>query len=416
MLSENKVSVCAILETHVEVANLDRVCKNVFRGWSWTSNGGVCQRGTRIILGWDSDVVDVMILSQTDQVIHSQIWSKADNSSIFCSFVYAKNKYQERRSLWEDLCRHKLLCLDKAWFVMGDFNSALSADDSLFGPSSLSIGMREFCDCIEEAELIDVKGHGIHFTWNQKPKEGVGLMRKIDRVMSNVKCLDLFPDAYVIYHPYRVSDHTPCILKLSNESNNSRPKPFKFANFIVSKPEFKVCVEKQWAKKIDGFAMFSVVSKLRNLKPDLRKILFQQGNLHKRVLELCLKLDEIQEKVDANPMDVNIRKLELECLKDFKIAAYDEECFLKQKSKVEWLCAGDSNTAFFHNTVKCRNNRTKIQCITDVSGRRFEGDEAVTALVDHYSAFLGKEDPVTNVNMDDVFVNVLNSVDAANMV
>ncbi|XP_022042061.1 uncharacterized protein LOC110944719 [Helianthus annuus] len=163
---------------------------------------------------------------------------------------------------------------------MGDFNSALHADDSLFGPSSQSIGMREFCECIEESELVDVKGHGIHFTWNQKPKEGIGLMRKIDRVMSNVKCLDLFPDAYLIYHPYRVSDHTPCILKLTNTSNNSRPKPFKFANFIVSKPEFKVCVEQQWAKKIDGFAMFSVVSKLKNLKPGLRKILFQQGNLH----------------------------------------------------------------------------------------------------------------------------------------
>ncbi|XP_021979848.1 uncharacterized protein LOC110875967 [Helianthus annuus] len=169
---------------------------------------------------------------------------------------------------------------------MGDFNSALHGDDSLFGPSSQLIGMREFYECVQTTELIDVKGHGIHYTWNQKPKEGVGLLRKIDRVMSNIKCLELFPDAYVIYHPYRVSDHTPCILKLPNSSKSYQPKPFKFDNFITSKPKFKVCVEGEWAKRIEGYAMFSVTSKLKNLKPGLRKILFQQGNLHNKVVEL----------------------------------------------------------------------------------------------------------------------------------
>ncbi|XP_021985781.1 uncharacterized protein LOC110881969 [Helianthus annuus] len=379
MLSENKVSVCAILESHVEVANLDKVCNKVFRNWSWTSNGGLCDRGTRIILGWNSDIVDVMILSQSDQVIHAQLWSKTDNTSVFGSFVYVKNKYQDRRALWENLAGHAILCTDKPWFVMGDFNSALHMEDSLFGTSIQTIGMREFYECVKNSGLFDVKGHGMQYTWNQKPKEGIGLLRKIDRVMCNVKGLDMFPDAYVLYHAYRVSDHTPCILKLTNVPKGSKPKPFKFANFITSKPEFRICVEREWVKTVDGISMFSVTSKLKNLKPGLRKILNQQGNLHLKVSELRKKLDEIQCLLDKNPLDVELRNNESECLKEFQIAAYDEECFLKQKSKVEWLCTGDSNTTFFHNSLKCRNARNKIHCIRDVAGTRYEGDAASDA-------------------------------------
>ncbi|XP_021975392.1 uncharacterized protein LOC110870522 [Helianthus annuus] len=238
LVSENRLAVCAVLESHVDVKNLDKVCKVVFRNWAWTSNGDLCERGTRIILGWNSDVVDLMVLSQEDQVIHTQICPKHDNNAVFCSFVYAKNSYQERRRLWETLCIHKSLCHDKPCVVMGDFNSALHVEDSLYGPSTGSIGMREFHDCVQYTELVDINGHGLHYTWNQKPKQGIGLLKKIDRVMGNLKFLEMFPEAFVCYLPFRISDHTPCILKWPN-STKEKPKPFKFANFITSKPEFR---------------------------------------------------------------------------------------------------------------------------------------------------------------------------------
>ncbi|XP_022030851.1 uncharacterized protein LOC110931782 [Helianthus annuus] len=418
-MSENKLSVCALLESHVDIAKLAKVCKNVFRSWNWTSNGGLCDRGTRIILGWNADVVDIMILAQSDQVIHAQVVSKADNQSVFVSFVYAKNKYQERRTLWEDLCKHKGFCYNKPWVVMGDFNSALHLEDSLNGPSTPSIGMREFNECVQDAELMDIKGHGLHYTWNQKPSNGggngVGLLKKIDRVMGNMKFLELFKDAYVLYHPFRISDHTPCILKISPPPK-VRPKPFKFANFITSKPEFRLCVEKEWAKRVVGYNMFAVTQKLRNLKPDLRKILFNQGNLHDKVADLRKQLDNIQMRINDNPLDANLRNMEAQCLQEFQIAAYDEECFLKQKAKVEWLCAGDSNTKFFHNSVKCRNARNKIHTIKDVHGTRYEGEGITDALVAHYANFLGTEDRVAPIDLDDIFVNKLSSAGATNMV
>ncbi|XP_022030984.1 uncharacterized protein LOC110931923 [Helianthus annuus] len=252
LISEKRLKVCAILESHVSVSNLGRVCKNVFRSWDWTSNGACCSRGTRIIVGWDNSVVDLMVIDQTDQ--HN--------------------------------------------------------------------------------ELTDIKSHGMQYTWNQKPKNGVGILKKIDRVMGNIHFLDTYPDVYVLYHPFRVSDHTPFIINLQILKNN-RPKPFKFANFLVNKDGFMDSVAAVWSKTVHGVSMYSVVKKLSSLKSPLRRLLFMQGNLHDRVNVLRKKLDEIQVAIDANPLDISLREAEAKCLQDFQSASYDEECFLKQKSKAE---------------------------------------------------------------------------------
>ncbi|XP_021979823.1 uncharacterized protein LOC110875939 [Helianthus annuus] len=252
------------MESHVEVSKLSKVCGRVFKKWEWTSNGGVCNKGTRIIVGWNDDRIQLMMLAQTDQVMHVQLKSNIDSKVLFVSFVYAKNTYQERRVLWQDLCKHRLVVRNQPWIVMGDFNSALYMDDCLHGSSTPTIGMRDFFECVQHNELLDIPGHGLHFTWNQKPRDGIGVLKKIDRVMGNVTFLDDFPNAHVVYHPYRLSDHTPCILKTAREVR-PKPKPFKFANFIATKDGFKECVMAEWSKNIVGIPKLSVVKKLRNL-------------------------------------------------------------------------------------------------------------------------------------------------------
>ncbi|XP_021985764.1 uncharacterized protein LOC110881947 [Helianthus annuus] len=328
IVADNKLDMCAILDSHVDVSKLAKVCKYVFRNWCWTSNGGLCSRGTRIILGWNPVMFDVMVLFQSDQLIHTQVIFKDSKKVLFCSFVYAENKYQDRRLLWDDLCKHKVFCHDKPWVVMGDFNSALKIEDSLFGSSNHSIGMREFDACVQQAELFDIQAHGLQCSWSQKPKSGVGLLKKIDRILGNVSFIDQFSDAFAMFHPFRVSDHTPCILRMMNSYGN-QPRPFKFPNFIVRKPEFKESVQHEWMKTVEGVTMLSIVKKMRNLKPRLRKILFNQGNLHDRVNELRKTLDDIQVPVDQDPLDFRLRQMETQCLQEFQSAAYDEECFLK---------------------------------------------------------------------------------------
>ena len=50
----------------------------MFRNWDWTSNGHLCSKGSRIVLGRNQDEVDLNVLSMDDQVIHVCIRFKVD--------------------------------------------------------------------------------------------------------------------------------------------------------------------------------------------------------------------------------------------------------------------------------------------------------------------------------------------------
>ncbi|GJT77131.1 hypothetical protein Tco_1043856 [Tanacetum coccineum] len=88
---------------------------------------------------------------------------------------------------------------------------------------------------------------------------------------------------------------------------------------------------------IAGHTKFQVVSKLKALKKPLRKLLQEQGNLHDRVSKLIYELDEVQKALDLTPDDLSLRDDEAIYVQSFNEAKLDEERFLKQKAKVEWL-------------------------------------------------------------------------------
>ena len=132
-MNENHLSVCAILESHVDASVVYDTCRKVCRRWKWTSNGNLCDKGSRIILGWNDDIVDVMVLAQTNQVMHVQINIREDSNTLFCSFVYADNYYVNRRALWSNLVGHAAFMRNRPWVLLGDFNAALNLEDHSCG-------------------------------------------------------------------------------------------------------------------------------------------------------------------------------------------------------------------------------------------------------------------------------------------
>ncbi|GKB67737.1 hypothetical protein Tco_0929149 [Tanacetum coccineum] len=69
----------------------------------------------------------------------------------------------------------------------------------------------------------------------------------------------------------------------------------------------------------------------------MRKLLHDQGNLHERVEKLRMELDTVQKALDSNPADLILREEEGAYVQAFNEVKLDEERFLKQKAKVEWL-------------------------------------------------------------------------------
>ncbi|GKA77618.1 hypothetical protein Tco_0784079 [Tanacetum coccineum] len=405
VISENSLSICAILKSHVSDSNLVRLCSLVFRHWDWTSNGICCSKGTRIILGWNHNDVDLVVINQDDQAIHTRVWLKMECKEIFCLFVYAHNRYTHRRALWHNLCVHKQYVRDRPWCLLGDFNAALFLEDSSAGSSSIDISMREFKECVEEIKVLDVQRSGLQFTWNQKPKGKDGLLKKIDRIMANLEFIDGFVGAHAIFKPYRIYDHSPSVLNIPTIVK-PKPRPFKFFNIITQSERFKEVVMQGWSLKVSGFCMFRVVKRLKHLKNPLRKLLYEKGNLHDNVKRLHEEMDLVQTSLDMDPSNATLRENEARSAVAFIEAVLMEERFLKQKAKIDWLREGDSNSAYFYKAVKSRISRSRIDVVANVDGTIFENDKVADVFVSHYEQFLGLPGTTSGFDYVELFRNI----------
>ncbi|GJV95702.1 hypothetical protein Tco_1547279, partial [Tanacetum coccineum] len=311
--------------------SLSNFRSKVFHSWEWTSNASLCSKGCRIIVGWNVDVVHLMVLSQSSKALHVKVFHKATNKTMFCSFIYVGNLQTERRLLWADLGIHRNVVCGFSWILMGDFNMALNMEDIYAGSSYFNSAMCEFKDCVTRIEVMDINSSGLHYTWNQKPKGGCGILKKLDRIMGNVEFMDAFPGAFVIFQPYRISDHSPAAL-------------------------------------------------------------------------------------DLNPTDSYLREEESVYLKAFNEAKLDEERFLKQKAKIDWLEAGDSNSSYFHKSIKCRNQRSRIEVVVNSDNIEVSGSHVPEVFVSHYEQFLGTSMECNELNVEGLFSKSISATTSSNMV
>ncbi|GJT49871.1 sodium/hydrogen exchanger 6 [Tanacetum coccineum] len=226
---------------------------------------------------------------------------------------------------------------DKPWVLLGDFNAALNLEDHSCGGYKPNIAMREFKECVQNIEVMDVNCTGLHFTWIQKPKGSNGILKNIDRIMGNLQFNDEFPGSFTIFQPYQILDHSPCVLRIPKE------------------------------------------------------------------------MDEIQKAIDKEPNNSDLRDEHAHYLLAFKEASLDEERFLRHKSKIQWLNAGDSNTAYFHRIVKSKCARNRIEMVRDSSNILYEGNAVVGAFVTHYENFPCIEGSNTPLVNQDLFYRVIDS-------
>ncbi|GJT72210.1 hypothetical protein Tco_1031496 [Tanacetum coccineum] len=165
--------------------------------------------------------------------------------------------------------------------------------------------------------------------------------------------IDAFQGAYGVFQPYRISDHSPTVLKIPGLTVNKR-KLFKFFNFITYKNQFLDVVANSWNDNVHGHNMFKVVSNLKTLKKPLRKLIYDKGE-------------------------------EAVYLHAFNEAKLDEERLLQQKAKIDWLDAFVSHyEKFLGCSMDCDNinsneiflkkvsNVANLNMVHPISERKFK--------------------------------------------
>ncbi|GJX06151.1 RNA-directed DNA polymerase, eukaryota, reverse transcriptase zinc-binding domain protein [Tanacetum coccineum] len=353
-ISDEGLSICAVLETHVKDKKIKKVCEFAYGRWNWVTNIDKCDKGCRIGVGWNEEEVNLMVIHSSKQSFLCLVEIKESKSKFFCCFVYASNSGKERRNMWRDLGKYKRIIDDKPWALMGDWN-----------------------ECMEKIEVEDLNCSGIHFTWVQSRQDpSSGILKKIDRVLGNTEFMSKFINSHVVFLPHLTSDHSPAILYLPKIMRNKK-KAFRFSNFVADKPEFLNVVQEKWIIDIEGCHMFKLVKKLKALKVHLKKLSWKYGNIYENVVKGKEKLQEIQGRIDKEPHNSALKQMEAEILRDYNIARQDEEKMFFQRAKIKWLSDGDKNSKYFHTVLKGRAHKSKIEVVKNENGDKFEGIHSI---------------------------------------
>ncbi|GJT51140.1 RNA-directed DNA polymerase, eukaryota, reverse transcriptase zinc-binding domain protein [Tanacetum coccineum] len=289
---------------------------------------------------------------------------------------------------------------------MGDFNVTLKPEEHSNGSSVLTCDMGEFRDAINSLEVEDLNSTGFQYTWTKSLKNPMcNTLKKLDRIMVNDEFLGKFIIAHGMFLPYLISDHSPAMLIIPNRIA-MRKKSFRFANYIADKLDFIDTVKSVWDKQIKGCGMYKVVQKLKQLKRPLNNLNWNNGNIFEKVVVLKEKLEKAQSDVDEDPFNNAKKEFASQLFEEYTIAAEDEIKLLHQKVKIQWLKEGDRNTAFFHNILKIRKHKSRIESICGEDGKIFEGNEVPDQFVNHFNKFLRVSVPVTPLHSLGDIVNL----------
>ncbi|CAA7034519.1 unnamed protein product [Microthlaspi erraticum] len=150
-------------------------------------------------------------------------------------------------------------------------------------------------------------------------------------------------------------------------------------------------METAWSSvSISGGPMFSLYQRLRAAKiccKGLNRSSF--SNIQARSKEAFDKLELIQRNLLTEPPH-ELFKQEAAARESWLRFSLAEESFLKKKSRVRWLKEGDSNSGFFHRSVKANLSRNAIHHLRDSNGHKVSNPELIKSMaVAYYCDLLG---------------------------
>ena len=160
----NNIHVMGITETKVKFINQDIIQQALLPQWSFFSNCLPDLTG-RIWVAWDPDKVSLDILVSNQQMIHTRITSCDHKISFEASFIYAFNTGAPRVLLWDSLKDLASAMGSTPWITLGDFNVTLHSAEIQGLDRGNESEREEFCKCLNDSCLIDLRYIGIFFTW-----------------------------------------------------------------------------------------------------------------------------------------------------------------------------------------------------------------------------------------------------------
>jgi hypothetical protein len=167
---------------------------------------------------------------------------------------------------------------------------------------------------------------------------------------------------------------------------NWGPKPFRVINGWLEHPEFLPFVEKVWKSfNVHGRKAFVLKEKFKMLKDCLRKWNKEVfGILDLNIEHTVKELNDIEGMLGDDDLDLEDTRRE-GLNKEFWRQLHFKESLLKQKSRMKWVKEGDSNSRYFHESIKSRRRRNQLVALKE-GDNWIQGVSEIKAFVKNFFA------------------------------
>jgi hypothetical protein len=322
------------------------------------------------------------ILSFDDQHVS---FSVMDNNTDMCiAAVYGSTCYLKRRQLWLSLSNLQIQ-FPNPWCFFGDFNSILGAHEHKGFCIPARIPIDDFNDWTDSNNLIHLPTRGAFYTWSNRRSGNRHTERRLDRSICNQAWLDVCTSIVCSTLVKTRSDHYPLLLDYC-QHNKRFVSSFKFMKMWSMHEDCKNVISQCWNDNAEvGCPMFVLNSKLKRLKTKL-KIWNKEsfGNVHSGVKDAESHLHSIQLLIQTNGHSDSLMMLEKKAQMDLDTALDRQDCFWREKAKVNWHLDGDRNTSYFHRIAKIKNTTKVISSLKNGDDIITDPTQIADHVVDYY--------------------------------
>ncbi|XP_060968396.1 uncharacterized protein LOC133035959 [Cannabis sativa] len=312
---------------------------------------------------------------------------KEDNEATFhfTAFYGAPNAIDKADS-WVLLKRLADVSPSLPWLAIGDFNDILSNHDKSGGCLRNEKQMEAFRKALDHCKLHESPFEGDPYTWI-KNRTGVDTIKeRLDWCFINHLWDSTFNTPLIQHLDYFSSDHraisavfAPVGSRLQQYKRVSR---FRFEKIWLSDSQSKDIIASCWNTSSAINPIQAVISNLGDCANHLQKWhISKYGNMRKKISDAQLQVESLNNAPTRTANTVQNLKHSEAILEDL---LEQEEIYWHQRSRVDWLSAGDRNTKFFHAKASARKSNNSIKFLVNEGGHRVTSKSGMLAAIHDY--------------------------------
>nr|POE83547.1 hypothetical protein CFP56_48278 [Quercus suber] len=269
-------------------------------------------------------------------------------------------KREESWKLMESLSHRS----DLPWVCMGDYNEIMHAKEKEGGGVRPEGQMRAFREVINKCQLRDLGYVGLDYTWSRKLGSQGWVRERLDRALVSSSWVGTFPAARLFHTATSVSDHCILVLKETSYQRKRRqgPKVWRFESMWLEDARCEMVVQGARDRGRIRDTQWPLEACIEECQSTLKTWNMQCfGHVGKQIIELQRRLQTL----DSMKWDTMILETVHATKKELNRWLGIEEEMWHQRSRNNWLKAGDKNTSFFHTKA---SNRLRRNTITRIKG------------------------------------------------